>query len=321
MFIGIGGASADTAEPIGEAVHVVNLVTAELSRDTRSLRIGDEVRQDELIEVGSDGTGELLLNDDTKIALGPGSRLLLDKFVYDSDRKGAVFINFVKGTLRFVTGLAEKPAYVIRVPSASITVRGTIFDVFTEANGTSWLLLQEGGVRICTDGGTCREHNEPGKLVRITAADVGAPAKWSELPGVEKISFDAAFPFVVEPPTINRKPRFKRDDIIKGLGIPASLPAVVPKPPAPDKPAPKKPEKQRDAKQEEKSDRQSKKSDDGDDDDDEDKSGRDHKQKKSLLERLRGDNGDGHGADRSSKHGKKKMAGNGSKRGLFGGND
>ena len=177
-----------------------------------------------MIEVGSDGTGELVLNDDTKLALGPGSRLLLDKFVYDSDRKGSILINLAKGTLRFVTGLAEKPAYVVRVPSASITVRGTIFDVFTEANGTSWLLLQEGGVRVCTDGGTCREHNEPGKLVRITAADVGAPAKWSELSGVEKISFDSAFPFVVEPPSIDRKPKFKRDDIIKGLAVTRWLP-------------------------------------------------------------------------------------------------
>jgi hypothetical protein len=301
LLIGAGGAAAQAVEPIGEAVQVVNLVTAELARDTRSLRSGDEVRQDEIIEVGSDGAGELVLNDDTKIALGPGSRLVLDKFVYDSDRKGSILINLVKGTLRFVTGLAEKPAYVIRVPSASITVRGTIFDLFVEQSGSSWLLLQDGGVRVCTDGGACRDHNEPGKLIQITAAAIGAPTRWSSLPGAERISFDSAFPFVVEPPSIDRKPKFSRDQIIGALAKPESPPARETK-----EPEPKPHKKDRDQEKAKKKDTEEARKKD---DDDRRGSKQDGKKqdgkKKSLFERLRENDGDNDGGRKSSDRGRK----------------
>ncbi len=302
LLIGAGGAAAQTAEPIGEAVRVVNLVTAELARDTRSLRSGDEVRQEEIIEVGSDGAGELVLNDDTRIALGPGSRLVLDKFVYDSDRKGSIFIKLAKGTLRFVTGLAEKPAYVIKVPAASITVRGTIFDLFVESSGTSWLLLQDGGVRVCTDGGTCRDHSEPGKLIQITAAGIGVPARWSSLPGAERISFDSAFPFVVEPPSIDRKPRFSRDQIIGALAKPESPPAKEPKEPEP-KPHKKDRDQEKSAKK--KDFDEAKKKDDDDDDDDDRRSSKHDRKKKSLFERLRDNDKDDDGGRQSSDRGSK----------------
>ncbi len=74
-------AMAAPGDEIGSAVRIVNVVTAEYETDARNLATGDNVRQDELIEVSSEGTGELRLRDDTKVALGPGSRLLLDEFV------------------------------------------------------------------------------------------------------------------------------------------------------------------------------------------------------------------------------------------------
>lgn len=72
---------AAPGDEIGSAVRIVNVVTAEYETDARNLATGDNVRQDELIEVSSEGTRELRLRDDTKVALGPGSRLLLDEFV------------------------------------------------------------------------------------------------------------------------------------------------------------------------------------------------------------------------------------------------
>ncbi len=78
--------NAAPEHPVGSAVQVVNLVTAEFNRDTRTLQRGDRVHQDETIEVGLDGSSELKLDDDTKLALGPGSHLTLDKFVYDPEQ-------------------------------------------------------------------------------------------------------------------------------------------------------------------------------------------------------------------------------------------
>lgn len=212
------GSSLATAAPgdrIGSAVKVIDLVTATMARDTRTLAVNDGVRQSELIEVGQNGTSELALNDDTKLALGPGAKLLLDKFVYDPDKTAnAIVVNIAKGAFRWITGIAAKPAYVVRVPQASITVRGTIFDLYVQENGKTWLLLHEGAVRICNDRGKCRDHDEPGKLVEISeTGDVGSLVRWASLDGRQGFDFDDGFPFVVSPPSIDPNPVFTKADI------------------------------------------------------------------------------------------------------------
>ncbi|MEO8420024.1 MAG: FecR family protein [Hyphomicrobium sp.] len=211
-------AVAAPGEDIGAAVRIVNLVTAEYETDHRRLATGDNVRQDELIEVSSDGTGEIRLRDNTQLALGPGSQLLLDEFVYKPDVSGgAIVLNLVKGSFRFITGIAVKPAYVIRTPTASITVRGTIFDVYVQSSGMSWLLLIEGAIEVCNARDDCRLHDEPGKLIRITPeGDVGNPVRWVGLPKTDVGPFESAFPFVVTPPQFDPDPIFTPDDIVGG---------------------------------------------------------------------------------------------------------
>ena len=115
LLVSLSGAEGATTPPIGSAMTVVNLVTAEIDRDTRTLSAGDRVHQDENIDVSADASSELQLDDDTKLALGPGSKLKLDKFVYDPKKNsGSIVLNLVKGTFRFMTGVAKKPTYVIR---------------------------------------------------------------------------------------------------------------------------------------------------------------------------------------------------------------
>ncbi len=211
-------------QPIGSALVVVNLVTAEFNRDTRTLQSGDNVHQDEMIEVGLDGSSELQLDDETKLALGPGSHLKLDKFVYDPAKtSGSIVLDLVKGSFRFMTGVAQKPTYVIKTPAAAITVRGTIFDVYVENDGASWLLLHEGAVQVCNSRGQCRDLDEPGKLIRIgDDGDVGPPVKWASLPGNDSVPFDDAFPFVAKTPSFDPNPILTREAIL--LGTAASTP-------------------------------------------------------------------------------------------------
>jgi hypothetical protein len=219
LFLLCSFSSAHAAqESIGSAVKVVNLVTAEWNRDTRSLQDGDKVHQDENIEVGTDASSEFKLDDDTKLALGPGARLRLDKFVYDPAKtSGSIVLNLVKGTFRFITGVASKPTYVLRTPAAAITVRGTIFDVYIQQDDTVWLLLHEGAIQVCNDRGKCQLLDEPGKLMRVTSdGGVGSPVKWASLPGKDSVPFDKAFPFVVNAPSIDPNPIFTRDIIILG---------------------------------------------------------------------------------------------------------
>lgn len=213
---------AAPAEPIGATVQVVNLVTGEIEREKRTLATGDKVHRDESIEVGPDAVSEIKLDDDTKLALGPGSRLKLDKFVYDpGNATGSIVMKMAKGTFRFVTGLAKKPAYRILTPTAAITVRGTIFDLFVEESGRTWLLLHEGAVEVCNTRGRCRQLDEPGKLILVSdEGQVGPPAKWAGLDGKGATPFDTAFPFVTKPPQIDPSPVLSRDVIIQGNLLP-----------------------------------------------------------------------------------------------------
>lgn len=210
-------AAADNGDAIGSAVTVVNLVTAELSPDTRSLRTGDDVRQDEVIQVSPDGLGEIELVDQTKLALGPGSVIQLDKFVYDPDKTGgSIVLNLAKGAFRFVTGVASKPSYVINTPTASITVRGTVFDAYIHDDGAIWLLLHEGAIQVCNSRNQCQVLDNPCNIVRVTGqGGVGAQGKWAS-GNRDEVSFETAFPFVVTPPQIDPNPLYTRRLIEEG---------------------------------------------------------------------------------------------------------
>jgi hypothetical protein len=217
MSLGATAGMAAPGTPIGSAVTVVSNVTADLEAagDPRRLFSGDDVRQEELIEVDKDGRSEIVLNDKTKLALGAGSRMLLDRFVYDPEIEGgAIVMNLVHGAFRFITGIAAKPAYVIRTPNASITVRGTIFDVYTVRPTETWLLLIEGGVEACTNSGRCVVNDQPGKLIRISDDDIDGPQSWASISRGRDISFNEAFPFVVQPPLVDPEVIFTRADIV-----------------------------------------------------------------------------------------------------------
>lgn len=217
ILVGDGAAQAAQKPQIGSAVTVVNQVVAEYEQDRRDLHAGDRVHEDELIEVGGDSKGEVVLDDETMLALGPGSRLLLDKFIYNGERsKGDIVLNLVKGTFRFITGAATKPSYKITTPVASITVRGTIFDLYIADNGL-WLLLIEGAVRACNEAGVCRNLTRPGQILHINAQGViGQPTRWASLPRSQAVPFDTAFPFVVTAPTIDPVPLLTRAAIEGG---------------------------------------------------------------------------------------------------------
>ncbi len=219
-------ARAGSGDEIGDARTIISIVKADFDKQERELTIGDVVRQDEVIEVSDDGKGEFRLNDDTKLALGPGSRMVLDKFVYDSDKKaGSIVLDLTKGAFRFITGVASKPTYQIRTPNASITVRGTIFDAFVLPDDSAWLLLHEGGIEVTSSKNVCHVLDRPGQLIRIDeTGTVSKPVNWRDMPGRDAADFDVAFPFVATTPQIEPLPTTTRDGVIE-----AAFPEAEPK--------------------------------------------------------------------------------------------
>ena len=83
----------------------------------------------ERIDTSGSGQVLVLLLDGSTFTVGPGSSLVIDKFVYNpGSGKGALVASFSKGALRFVGGKLSKndPGVKVKTPAGELTVRGGI---------------------------------------------------------------------------------------------------------------------------------------------------------------------------------------------------
>jgi hypothetical protein len=99
-------------------------------------KAGLEIKANDLLRTGSDGSIGVVFQDDTVLSLGPGSELVIDEFVY-APREGklSLVLRMMKGTAVYLSGLIAKLApdsVQFVTPSASIGVRGTKFAVKVE---------------------------------------------------------------------------------------------------------------------------------------------------------------------------------------------
>lgn len=216
-------ADAQEAAPeIGTAVVIKRTVTAKLGEDQRKLNAGARVHRTEYLETGPEAQAELRLDDQTKLALGPNAGLKLDDFVIgQSQGVTTIGVNMVKGTFRFLTGSQDSKSYKIETPSATIGVRGTVFDVYVDGKGDTLVLLHEGEVDICSKTQTCRRHNSKGRIVHTTLGGlVSEPLRFTAklIPGLSSVG--RAFPFVGRTLQIDPVRRLKTADIIDPVAKP-----------------------------------------------------------------------------------------------------
>ena len=101
--------------------------------------LGDE------IEVASGGRMQIMLLDETVFTLGSGAKLVIDEFVYDpAAESGSMTTQITKGAFRFVSGKLAKSspkAMKVKLPSASISIRGTQVAGIVGEDGTSQVVL------------------------------------------------------------------------------------------------------------------------------------------------------------------------------------
>ena len=135
-------------EQIGGAHTVINHVEGNLATGNQvSVAQGDNVFLNEAVQSSADSKANLVLNDNTNVTVGPSSTIKLDDFVYSGPKqRGTIALNMTKGTLRFITGDANKRAYTILTPTAAIGVRGTILRI--QVTPTETKVINEEGVAI-----------------------------------------------------------------------------------------------------------------------------------------------------------------------------
>jgi hypothetical protein len=123
-------ATAAEKTTVGNARTVVKTVTGTLDANIRHIKLLDDIYHNELIETGDESATEFVFLDETKLALGPNSRLMLDRFVYDPDPGKASFVmTATAGVFRFVSGKLPKKSYEIHTPTSTIGIRGTVLSV------------------------------------------------------------------------------------------------------------------------------------------------------------------------------------------------
>jgi hypothetical protein len=128
---------ATAATEIGKATIVVSNVTGTVDNVTKRVVINDNVEQNEVIATSPDGATEIHFADGTVIKVGPNSKVVLDKFIYDPNpSKGALVVSLSAGVMRFTTGNMPHENYKITTPDGTLGVRGTDLTIVVFSGGT-----------------------------------------------------------------------------------------------------------------------------------------------------------------------------------------
>ncbi len=145
---------------------------------TIRLREGMEVVSGDTISTNKSGLVQLLFADQTKIAVGPNARMVLDVSMLRGNRKAKNFtVQALGGSFRFISGKSRKRAYSIETPSATMAVRGTTFDMWITSGNQSAMLVIEGTVQMCGRSGSCRSASRQCSLFATSPGGrVGRPA-------------------------------------------------------------------------------------------------------------------------------------------------
>ena len=91
------------------------------------------------------GRTDIKFVDDTKVSVTEYSKLLIDEFVYNPEKKtGKLSLKAALGTIRYSSGKIAKNSrqnVKIKSPTASVSVRGTDFTMNVQEDGASSFLL------------------------------------------------------------------------------------------------------------------------------------------------------------------------------------
>jgi len=105
----------------------------------RILRVGIDVAANERIVTRVNDRAHLVFLDGSALTVGPDSDLVIDRFVYDADRKvGDLAMSASRGVFRFVGGaISKKAAVTVTTPGASIGIRGGIMTIAIGSDGSA----------------------------------------------------------------------------------------------------------------------------------------------------------------------------------------
>ena len=125
------------ADPIaGSVKSVQGAAFVRRGTERQPVREGMHLVVNDVLETAADGRLAVILQDGTRLALGPNAELRMDKFVYQpAEGKFALLLRLSRGALAYVSGkIAQFSAdsASVETPAGVIGLRGTHFAVSIE---------------------------------------------------------------------------------------------------------------------------------------------------------------------------------------------
>jgi hypothetical protein len=128
--------ASDPAGDVGQIKTMHGTVHVERAGQRLAAVPGMNVRQADNLVTGADGAVGVTFLDNSRLSLGPGSTLAIDRYTFDSTTHAGQFdASLKKGTLAVISGRMVKQspdAMRVRTPSSVMGVRGTEFVVRVE---------------------------------------------------------------------------------------------------------------------------------------------------------------------------------------------
>ncbi|WP_108788149.1 FecR domain-containing protein [Erythrobacter sp. Alg231-14] len=133
----VAAMAAFVAQPaLAEIGRIKNVTSGvQILRDGRTItaRSGLKLEEGDVITTGSRSRVGITLSDDTRMALGPNSRVTLDEYEYDRRRQtGRSVTSINRGSLGVTSGSITRSGrdrMRVRTPTSTLGVRGTTFVV------------------------------------------------------------------------------------------------------------------------------------------------------------------------------------------------
>ncbi|WP_424831968.1 FecR family protein [Ruegeria sp.] len=165
------------AATIGKVLSVQQGAEVIRAGKTSRVREGMEIASGDTITTNSSGVVQLLFADETKIAVGPNATMVLDVSMLRGKRRAKSFgVQALGGSFRFISGNSRKRAYSVKTPTATMAVRGTIFDLWIASDTQSAMLVLEGTVQMCGQSGRCRStRRQCSMFATSSGGGVGQP--------------------------------------------------------------------------------------------------------------------------------------------------
>lgn len=162
----------------GQVVWVKGVITATYPEQaSRSLARGSAIYEKDTLTTDANSTGEIIFTDNSLVSLRPNTTLFIKKYHFSQQKletSGQYILNLIKGGFRTITGLIAKfnpDNYQVKIPFATIAVRGTTYNTNCQ-NGQCAVGLEQGKGVIVQNGGGVVELTPTMRFAVITSSEI-----------------------------------------------------------------------------------------------------------------------------------------------------